>query len=246
MTLVKLDIQARYKRTWLGAGWSLVQPLALTAILCFVFSTIFGFSLRDYASYVISGLLVWTFLTGVIGEGCSSMIEGETYIRSRPLPLAVHPLRVTLRVAFHSLLLLLVTLGITWYFRGFENLPALLALIPGSLLLLLFGWSAGIILGVATVYFRDISHLSQISLQFLFYLTPIIYPKEVIEGRGFVSSILDYNFAVHFVNLLREPILNNRFPSWHTYSISAIVVICCLLLSIVLLVRNEKKLVFHL
>src|SRR5260221_10868882 len=96
MSLVRMDLRTRYRRSVLGMGWSLLNPIAMTAILCTVFSTLFNQSVRDYAPFLFAGLATWNYLMTATLQGCQCFFQGESYIRQHPAPLAVYPLRTAL------------------------------------------------------------------------------------------------------------------------------------------------------
>src|SRR5208283_3346002 len=81
LSLVKMDLRTRYRRSVLGLGWSLLHPIAMTTILCIVFQRIFHVDLRDYAPRVLSGLTFWNYLVSVTILGCQCFFHGEAYIR---------------------------------------------------------------------------------------------------------------------------------------------------------------------
>jgi lipopolysaccharide transport system permease protein len=176
LSLVKLDVRSRYRRSVLGLGWSLLHPIAMTAVLCLVFYALLRTDFWAHVPYVLTGMAVWGYLTGVMLEGCHSLLSGEKYIRCHPAPMAIYPLRTVLGTGFHFLLTLAVALAATWLARGFDpgNLPVLATLVPAGLLLFLFGWSTALLFAFANVYFPDTRHITQIAVQLLFYLTGVI------------------------------------------------------------------------
>ena len=126
--LVRIDLRKRYRGSAIGLGWSLLQPIAMTAVLCTVFCQLFHADLRTYVTYVLSGLTVWNYITAVAMQGCQCFFGGEPYIRQHPAPLAIYPLRVTLGASVHLLLGMLVVLSLVWCLQGFSNLRALIGL----------------------------------------------------------------------------------------------------------------------
>ena len=92
LSLVKMDLEARYRRSVLGLGWSLLHPLALTLILYTVFHTLFRADIQNYGLYVLTGLVVWNYFTAVTTQGCNCFLVAEAYIRQYPTPLAIFPL----------------------------------------------------------------------------------------------------------------------------------------------------------
>ena len=69
LALVRNDLRNRYRRSIIGMGWSLLQPIAMTIVLCVVFSQLFHAELRTYAPYLLSGLTFWGFLMAVVFYG---------------------------------------------------------------------------------------------------------------------------------------------------------------------------------
>src|SRR6185437_1007560 len=111
-------------------GWSLLHPIAMTTVICIVFHKLFDMDVADYGPFLLSGLTTWSYIASAISQGCETFYAGEPYIRQHPAPLAIYPLRTVLGAAFHFSLALVVVLILTWWFKGFGNLPAIVTLIP--------------------------------------------------------------------------------------------------------------------
>src|SRR6516162_9062772 len=113
LSLVKMDLQLRYRRSMLGIGWSLLHPVASTIVLCIAFHEIFHISIREYVPLLMAGLAWWGFVSGVTIRGCQCFVEAESYIRQHPLPMAVYPLRTVLGAMIHFLIALTVVMILT-------------------------------------------------------------------------------------------------------------------------------------
>jgi lipopolysaccharide transport system permease protein len=152
--LVRIDLRNRYRRSMIGIGWSLLHPIAMTTVLCVVFSQLFRISIpiTIYAPYLLSGLIFWNFFTSVMNQGCICFFQGESLV-------------------------------FVWKVNGFGNLPALLSLVPTLFLLFLFGWALAICMGVINVLFQDSQHLIEVLLQILFYVTPIMYLPDQLPRK---------------------------------------------------------------
>src|SRR5437763_299835 len=109
-SLVKLDLRTRYRRSVLGLGWSLLQPICMTAIYCVVFHKLFNQSIAEYAPHLLAGQVIWNFINLSTLQGCQSFFQGEAYIRQCPLPMAIYPLRTVLAASFHFLIAMSVVL----------------------------------------------------------------------------------------------------------------------------------------
>src|SRR5262245_29961025 len=114
LSLVKMDLRTRYRRSLLGLGWSLLHPIALTVIFCVVFQQIMamGEDGTKYAAMVLAGLATWSFIVNSTLGGSQCLHQGESYIRQFPAPVAIYPLRATLGTLIHFLIALAVVLGL--------------------------------------------------------------------------------------------------------------------------------------
>ena len=215
----------RYRGSAFGIGWSLLHPIAMTAILCAVFAAFMQTTLVDFAPYLMAGLTFWQFITTLVFQGADCFFVGEGYIRQHPAPMAIYPLRTMLGAAFHFTLgfLLVIILTLICHGAGFLGFLPVLSLIPTFVLLLTFGWSLAILFGLANVRFRDLKHISDVGFQGLFYLTPIMYYESLLEGRRFITLLFHLNPLMPFVHLLREPVCSNAVPAMATYMAAALI-----------------------
>ena len=222
LALVRIDLRNRYRRSMIGMGWSLLHPLAMTAVICTVFSQLFKADIATFGPFLLAGLTTWNFITAVMNQGCQSFFQNESYIRQHPAPLAIYPLRVTLGAGVHLLL------GLAGRDRcspgamdGFGNLRGPAGLLPALALLLIFGWSLAILMGVVNVLFQDTQHLTEMLLQILFYLTPIMYPPDArCESGTWAGSSTSIRWP-SFLELIRRPIFEGRLPSLGAYGVAA-------------------------
>jgi lipopolysaccharide transport system permease protein len=244
LALVRIDLRNRYRRSVIGMGWSLLHPIAMTAVLCVFFSKLFGRPMREYGPYVLSGLTFWGFITAVVMQGCQCFFQGESYIRQHPAPLAIYPLRTTLSAGYHFLMGFVVALSIIWCLIGFGNLPALLCLIPTFVLLFIIGWSLTIFMGAANVLFQDSQHLVEVVLQMMFYMTPIMYYRENLPAR--VQWIIDFNPFASLLELIRKPLLEGQMPSTWAMGMGVGTAAVAVVVAAVTMRHFEKRLIFYL
>jgi ABC-type polysaccharide/polyol phosphate export permease len=249
LSLVKLDLRTRYRRSFLGLGWSLLHPICMTAILCLVFHRIFKQSVADYAPHVLAGLAVWHYIVNCSLQGCQSFFMGEQYIRQTPMPLAIFPLRTVLSGTFHFAVAigLVVAFVIGLDVAGVREVsyPALILVVPALAMLFLFCWSIAILAGLMTVFFRDTQHLAEVGFQICFYATPIIYKARLLEEHG-LGWLVRFNPIVVFLSLIREPLLDGTAPSVFTYLEGFVIIAVAAGLACFFMARLQKRLIFHL
>lgn len=245
LSLVKMDLQLRYRRSMLGIGWSLLYPLASTLVLCVAFHEFLNQSVRNYAPLLMVGLTWWGYVSGVTIQGCQCFVDAESYIRQHSIPMAVYPLRSTLGNMIHFMIGLTVVMAMVWSLRGFGNLPALVVLPFSLTLLFLFGWAVSVLAGYMNSAFRDIQHLLNIGFQVLFYLTPIIYPPENLPGTR-LEQLFKYNPLVPFLDIVREPVLYGRVPPLGTFMTATLATVVVTAAAVVSLQRLQKRVILYL
>lgn len=245
LSLVKMDLRSRYRRSVLGIGWSLLHPIAMTTVICIVFHKMFNMDIADFGPFLLSGLTTWNFVAATISQGCETFFQAESYIRQYPAPLAIYPLRTVLGAAFHFGLALLVVVLLTWWFKGFANLAVIGSLIPTFFLLLVLGWSLAVLAGFAHLLFCDMKHLLDVGLQIMFYATPIFVPPPELERRG-LAWLVDYNPAAAILELVRQPLLNGTLPGARAWVFTVSVTVAAFGLAVLTLVRLQKRLILYL
>jgi lipopolysaccharide transport system permease protein len=242
-SLVRMDLRTRYRRSLLGVGWSLVQPLAMTAIFCVVFPLMMHVSVAEYVPHVLSGLVCWNFVIGCAVAGCHTFLISEAYIRQCPLPLAIYPLRTSLGALFHFAMGMCVVVCFCSVMRGFPGVLPLLSLLPTMCLLFVFGWTMSTLSGTFNVFFQDTQHLAEVGFQILFYLTPIIYRLENFP-RHRLANLLRWNPLVAYLDLVRAPLLNGSAPTLNLYAIAITAALAGV--AAVVLSRMQRRLIFSL
>src|SRR5262245_3058683 len=96
LSLVKLDLELRYRRSMLGICWSLLHPIASALVFCIAFYELFHTSVQEYVPFLMTGLAWWAYVSSVTIQGCQCFVDAESYIRQHSIPMAVYPLRVAL------------------------------------------------------------------------------------------------------------------------------------------------------
>jgi ABC-type polysaccharide/polyol phosphate export permease len=243
-SLVMTDLRNRYRRSFLGIGWSLVRPCMLALLFCTVFGKLFGQNPADFAPFLLIGLTLWQFLSESILQGCESFKRSAAYMKQQRLPLAIFPLRTVLGAGFHTLVALSAAVVLLVILRGPPSLLATVAALPGLVLLFMLAWSLSILAGIFRCHFPDVPHLLEVGLQMLMYLTPIIYPLELLRDRGRLSLIVHLNPLTSLVEMVRGPLLSGHLPAHGTILTAVGCVAVAVLLAGICLRKVERTLVF--
>jgi ABC-type polysaccharide/polyol phosphate export permease len=123
--------------------------------------------------------------------------------------------------------------------------PTIWAVVPAILMAMLFGWGIATIAAFATTYFHDISHLIEVGAQAFFFLTPIIYGRELLDGKG-LAWFVDVNPIYVFIELVREPMVSGVLPGWDRYAYAGGLTAASVTLALMTISWLQKRVIFQL
>ena len=223
------DIRQRYRRSVLGPIWITIS-MAVTAIaLGILYAGLFGNPLEEQLPYILVGFIVWAFVSGCILEGTDVFIANEGLIKHLPAPLSVHVYRLVWRQVLlfaHNLIVYVVMLFV---FPQDLDLSVLLA-VPAFLLLAVNGGWVTLLSGMAASRFRDITPIIGSLVQLLFFLTPIVWIYEDLlnsanEEIAERARIMEFNPLLHFIEIIRRPLLgeDTMWTNWIVVAAIAVV-----------------------
>ena len=211
--LALFDNDQRYRRTVLGPLWITVNMAAFVVGMALVYSAIFKTDFATYLPYLTAGMIVWQFMVGLAGDAPTIFVQANQIINSMVMPLSVHVLRVILRhliVLAHNLvvftaLVVLMDVPVTWHTS---------LVIPGLLLLVVTSVWVTLILATAGARYRDLQPIITNVLQLMFFLTPLIWHRDVLSGGKLLW--VDYNPLYHLIEIVRAPLLGQA-PTLSSY-----------------------------
>ena len=216
------ELRSKYRRSFLGWSWSMLNPLATVGIFGFVFGVVFGATappgnpsgITDFTLYLVSGLIPWGFFGLVTNLSMGAMLGNaglvrkvsfarETLVLSQAIfALVQHGIEMTIVVVLLAI-------------AGSPLFPWIPVTILTVLLMALFATGLGLILAVANVYLRDLNYLWGIFLQMWFYATAIVYDPVVLEGKvpAFVEGVVKWNPMSVYIHMIRDTTFHGRGPT---------------------------------
>jgi lipopolysaccharide transport system permease protein len=246
MALVRLDLRLRYKRSVLGVGWSLLNPISLTIVFTLVFSNLLGADPHSYVPFLLLGMAVWGFIRECMVSGSQALVANESYIRQSPLPYGLYSLRIVLGQAIHSSITFVVAVVAAVYLvDSYSPLTILWAVFPSLVLVLIFGWAVATICSFVNVFVQDTAQILEIVAQVGFFLTPIMYRPEVLVDKG-LAWLVKINPANLFLELIRTPLLTGEPPPMKLYVYATILTLGLVGVASTMIARLHKKVVFRL
>jgi len=209
INLVIRDITVRYKRSVLGFFWTMLHPLINTIVFTIVFSTIFRFGVKDFVIYFLSGYQLWILFSQATILSSRSIIVNGQLLKKVYLPKTVFIFSILfselLNFAFAMLPLLALVAIIG------KGLTLSLLFLPIPLIIMIF-FTLGIsfLLAAVSVFFYDIIDMYQMLLMPWMYLTPIIYPLDIVPAK--FINILKLNPMYYIIDCFRAPIYLGQLP----------------------------------
>lgn len=202
------DIKQRYRRSVLGPIWITIATGTMAVALGGLYSTLFHLPLADHLPYVTLGLIIWNLISASILEGADVFVANEGLIKQLPTPLSVHVYRLVWRqvLLFAHNIIIFVIIAIIfpkpWSWADLSVIPALALIVANCV------WVA-LCFGILSTRYRDISPLLASLVQLLFYVTPIIWNDQTLRGQGAGawSKIIELNPLLHYVDIVRAPLL---------------------------------------
>lgn len=198
--LVLRDIKVRYKRSFLGFVWVMLNPLLMMLIMNIVFSDLFKISTKNYTAYLLSGIILWNFFAQSTSTAVISMVGNSNLIKKIYIPKAIFPLSVVLSATI-NFAFSLVPLSIIFLITGTEVSPHVYLLPLIFILVGLFSYGIALTLSTLTVFFHDTIYIYEVLLLAWMYATPIFYPDHIIPRK--FAVILQLNPLYHFIIVFR-------------------------------------------
>lgn len=222
------ELRGKYKRSLLGWSWSLLNPLSTMVVFTLVFNYILNIEapqgepsgLKIFALYLLCALLPWNFVANGLSGSMGALISNSNLIKKVYFP---REILVVANVAswIVSLLIELAVLAVVFQILGNFVLPWLPLVALIVLIQAVFVLGLGLLMSVLNVYFRDVQHLVAVVLQIWFYLTPVIYPVDLVPRTTKVlgyeipaRAIYELNPTVRFVEAYRDCLYHLRAPAF--------------------------------
>jgi len=178
------EVRARYKQSILGYAWVLFNPLAQLLVYTFVFSLIIRFPTNDipYPIFLAAVLLPWNLFQTTILSSAQSLVDNDSLLRKVAFPREVIPYSVVLSKLVDFLAAFAVFL-IFFLVFGLEIKLNFLLIIPILLIQVVFTTALSLLLSAFNLFYRDIQYLANLFVMMLMYLSPVVYPLELVPEK---------------------------------------------------------------
>jgi ABC-type polysaccharide/polyol phosphate export permease len=207
--LTRRDILTRYKRSFLGIGWTMLNPLGMMLVMTIAFSQLFK-SIPGYPAYILSGLIVWIFFSQTTTAATVNLVWGGGLLSRIYFPRTSFAIAAILTGLVNLMLSIVVLIFVILIIR-LPITPSILFLPVPILLLAAFSLGVGLLISAFAVYYPDVAEMYQILLLAWMYLTPIFYPEAILP-EAYSWWLTRLNPIYHLIRIFRACIYEGRFP----------------------------------
>lgn len=214
---VKREFQNKYQNSMLGALWNVLNPLAMIVVYTVIFTQLMRTKLPGvdssfgYSTYLCAGVLTWGLFSEITTRSQNSFLDNANLLKKINFPRLCLPVIVILNALLNFAIvfgLFTVFLVVSGSFPGW----AYISLIPLLALIIIFAVGLGMVLGVLNVFFRDVGQAFGIFISFWFWLTPIVYPINILPKVG--QDLMMYNPLAPLLGAVQNVLVQGLWPNW--------------------------------
>lgn len=215
--LVGSDLRSRFRRSRLGMLWAIIQPLGFSLMLALVWGTLFqNKTFWEFTIYTFAGMVVWEFFVNSVFGGLDALVGASGYLKQSRIPFLIFQARVPLTSAIMFLFALAGLIGLMTVLQltGAQKFPAgglHYLLVPLFIpMMLMFTLPVAVLFSFLGAQFRDTRHIMQLAVQGLFFISPVMLAREILE-KPQLAWMKIANPIVPLLDLFRAPLLEGRF-----------------------------------
>ena len=237
------DLRTKYKRSMLGYVWTMLHPLGMMAVLALVFSHIMRIPVQHYAVFLFPGMLAWNYFNSTAMMSLGNIRANARLFGQIPLPKYIFIVSLACSNLVNFLLATVPLLVIMLVLRhpiGWTVLAFPIAIVP--LILVTVGIS--LILATSNVFFDDTLHLSEVGMQALYFLSPVLYYRDLLPA--WLVKYLVFNPLFCQIEFIRGLFYDSRLPAWDTFGYSLLGSLMVLAVGLRVFAASERKFLYFI
>lgn len=242
--LVIRDIKLKYRRSYLGYIWSILNPLMLMLVLVIVFSNLFKFDIPNFPVYLLSGQILFNFMVEATSVSVTSITGNAALLKKTYVPKYIFTVSKVISSLVNLLFSLVALLVVIIYTNTAISLHVFwLPIIV--IQIFLFSLGIGMLLASLTVFFRDIQYLWGVLLTMWTYFTPIFYPVTIIPDE-YLGIYKNINPMYWYIEQFRTVILQASAPDINSVLLGFLTAICFLLLGTYVFNKKQNEFILYI
>lgn len=241
--LVKKGIKLKYRRSYLGIVWSLLEPLLTMIVLTIVFGTLYGNTDKTFPVYILTGRLIYSYYSTATKSALKSIRANSAMIKKVYVPKYLYPLST---VIFNYIIFLisLIVLAAVSIVLGIKPTIYLLQAPIALILVLILSYGCGMILATIGVFFRDMEYLWSVVLMIIMYTCAIFYyPEKLLKSGWF--WILKYNPLYGIIKIFRDSVFGKPI-NMHYLMYTTAFSLLCLVIGLVCFKKKQDDFILHI
>ena len=246
--LVTKDFKLKYRRSFLGVVWSVLNPLLMMVVMSIVFTYMMRNNIENFPLYLILGNVTFSLMSDATNGALTSIIFAAPLLKKVKVDRSVFPIQKALfSLVNFSFSLVAVALVMLWY----RVVPTwhLIWLPVCLLLLMMFCIGVGMAIGALAVFFRDVIHLWSVILTAWTYLTPIFWDFSLLASLGapqWVLTLVEVNPMYNYLTFMRDIFLWQQSPSMEVLAMCVIWAVVALAIGIFVFRKTEHKFILYI
>lgn len=241
--LVKKGIKLKYRRSYLGIVWSLLEPLLTMIVLTIVFGTLYGNTDKTFPVYILTGRLIYSYYSTATKSALKSIRANSAMIKKVYVPKYLYPLST---VIFNYIIFLisLIVLAAVSIVLGIKPTIYLIQAPIALILVLILSYGCGMILATIGVFFRDMEYLWSVVLMIIMYTCAIFYyPEKLLKSGWF--WILKYNPLYGIIKIFRDSVFGKPI-NMHYLMYTTAFSLLCLVIGLVCFKKKQDDFILHI
>ena len=236
INLAWIEMKRKYNGTKLGIIWQILSTLIIGLCLGYFYSIILSQKPDVYIPYLISGLVVWNIISQYITDGCKVFISNGKQIKEVPINYFSYVCKLLLKNIFIFVFGCISISIVLVYFDKFKDVDPF-GVILGLIIVTLNGFWFSILIGMLTLFIRDITELISNVMRLVFFITPVLWVPALAGSRAYLVHL---NPLFYFLDVIRSPILGQALNQ-NTLLITCTIGIIGLVLSFIIYYMNKDK-----
>jgi lipopolysaccharide transport system permease protein len=224
LTLAWRDISVRYKQAVLGAAWAILQPLTTMVVFTLVFNRMANLQSNDgtpYPVFLYVGTLFWQYYSATLTHAADSMVANAALIQKVYFPRLVVPAAAAIAGLVDFLVASTVLVGLMFWFRITPAVTGVLILPILLLIAVLASLGVGLLLASLNIKYRDVRYALPFLINILMYVTPVIYPVEMLNRYPVAHTVMLWaNPISAVISNARAGLLGRTAVDWPSIGIA--------------------------
>ncbi len=245
LELIKKGVKLKYRRSYLGILWTLIEPLLTTIVLTVIFGMLLGRGGESYPVYVMSGRLLYSFFSSGTNGAMKSLRQNAGMMKKVYVPKYMYPLSSVIFNYVIFLISMLVLLGLMLFEGVFPTLKIFVCLLP-LLILPVMACGVGLILATMSVFFRDVEYIWSVFLMMIMYASAIFYYADsIVEKDSAKAMLFNLNPLYACISVFRDGVFGNAVH-WGLLGYSSAFAVVCFIVGLVLFYKKQDEFILHI